>query len=48
MQLEAKTLLHDMRRACDLILAFTEGKDYPTYESDAYCRAANLLGPCSG
>ena len=40
MQLEAKTLLHDMRRACDLILAFTAGKDCLVYESDAYCRSA--------
>ena len=40
MGIESKTLLHDMHRACDLILEFTAGKDYFAYKADAYCRSA--------
>jgi len=40
MRLEAKKYLYDIRQAADLVVAFTEGKAFAHYESDAMLRAA--------
>jgi uncharacterized protein with HEPN domain len=40
MRVEAKTLLYDMRQACERVIAFTAGKDYSDYKNDVYCRSA--------
>ncbi|HBE93322.1 MAG TPA: hypothetical protein DDW55_12695 [Gammaproteobacteria bacterium] len=40
MQLEEKTLLHDVLIAAERIKSFTHGKDFPTYQIDDMLRAA--------
>jgi uncharacterized protein with HEPN domain len=39
MQLEAKKLLEDIRRACEEILAFTEGKTFQDYKQEKLLRS---------
>lgn len=40
MRLEVKSLLFDVREACDLILQFTGKTEYAQYRTDAACRSA--------
>lgn len=40
MRLEAKSLLYDIRAACERVVEFTAGKNFETYRQDAYCRSA--------
>ncbi len=42
MRLEARSLLHDIARAADLIAEFTSGKSFADYVGDAMLRAAAL------
>jgi uncharacterized protein with HEPN domain len=40
MRLEEKSLLYDVRTACELIARFTAGKNYAEYATDDACRSA--------